>query len=292
MANAPLGDHAADTPRDPDQSIEDVYADWSDDYDLVFRPPRLVEAHGAWVVATLAALGARTVTDVAAGTGAQALALVESRRFDRVVCSDASKAMLGRCQAKLAAPASRAPGTRVAFRHGDWRSIHIDPALTDCDIVICLGDSLTHGASTADLEEAFASWWRILRPGGRVLVDYGVPFATQAAAIRRGEFRAPESGWAIKERHLSPGCAHVLAIRRNFEPSADAPLGWMVRSHVLKAVFGTPTRATAHTLQYLVLDRAAVESAARRAGFSPRELPCGPSPRLGLPVEDALFQKC
>jgi SAM-dependent methyltransferase len=278
-------------PHGPSSSVVEMYADWSDDYDLVMRPAERVVAHQAWLVETLAALGARSVVDAAAGTGAQTAALVRAGAFDHVVCNDLSEAMLERCRAKVLAQ-SAGTTTRVEFHNTDWARLHLALPPAVADAVICLGDSLSHAASLGALEAAFQGWAQVLRAGGHVLIDHGVWFANEAAAMRRAEFVPPPAGWAIDERDLLPGGAHVLGISKSFVQRPGAPLGWCASIRTIKAVFTAPPRVSVHQHEYMILDRTALVSAAATAGLEPVDLPCGPSPRLGVRVADMLLRRC
>jgi SAM-dependent methyltransferase len=281
----------AEDPHGRSSSVVEMYADWSADYDLIMRPAERLAAHQAWLLQTLTALGARTVVDAAAGTGAQTAALVQAGTFDRVVCNDLSGDMLERCRAKVLAQ-SPATTTRVEFHNTDWSQLHLALPPAAADVVICLGDSLSHAASLGALEAAFQGWAQLLRVGGYVLIDHGVWFATEAAAMRRDEFVPPPAGWAIDERDLLPGGAHVLGISKAFVQRPGAPLGWCASIRTIKAVFSTPPRVSVHQHEYMILDRTAIVAAAATAGLEPIDLPCGPSPRLGVRVADMLLRRC
>jgi SAM-dependent methyltransferase len=102
-----------------------------------------------------------TLLDVACGEGTFAVMMAQAGY--RVSGVDQSEAMitLARSRAKEAC-------VQVDFRVEDMRSL---PFEAEFDLVTCLFDSLNYMLTIRDLQEAFLSAFRALRPGGYYLFD-------------------------------------------------------------------------------------------------------------------------
>jgi SAM-dependent methyltransferase len=128
----------------------DVMTDWAG----------RLEFEGPFLRQLLAQVNARTVLDAACGSGGHALALAEWGY--QAVGADASPAMIELARAKAGA----APG--VAFHVaglGDLAS-----RFPPFDAVLCLGNSLPHLLTEADLRAALADMAACLRPGGLLVL--------------------------------------------------------------------------------------------------------------------------
>lgn len=111
-------------------------------------------------------LAGRKVIDIACGTGT--LALLLAAEGYEVLGVDGSPDMLARAEAKTAN--NDLPG-RVAFIHGDMRSLSelVPPAIFD--LATCTYDSLNYMLTEADLGACFVAAAHTLRPGGLYIAD-------------------------------------------------------------------------------------------------------------------------
>jgi len=140
-----------------------------DDYDRFVNWERRLAYELPFIEAQLQAVGARRVLDVACGTGRHALALAQ--RGYQVVGVDLSAAMIERARENAAALGDA--GGRASFVVAGFGELSgIGDALGgQADALVCLGSSLPHVLTEADLLAALADWYAVLRPGGLVLVQ-------------------------------------------------------------------------------------------------------------------------
>jgi glycine/sarcosine N-methyltransferase len=134
----------------------DVMTDWD---------ARLT-AEGPFLQAQLDAVGARRVLDAACGSGGHALWL--ARQGYEVAGVDVSPVMID-----LARQKARAARLDVKFRVADLANLqpaNPEPA-TAYDAVFCLGNSLPHLLTQADLAAALRSMANVLRPDGLLILQ-------------------------------------------------------------------------------------------------------------------------
>jgi SAM-dependent methyltransferase len=131
----------------------DRFVDWESrlSYELPFLERRLQAA------------GARRVLDVACGTGRHAITLVE-HGYD-VVGADVSIPMIQQAQWNAAANGHSIPFHVAGF---GALSAAVDGTF---DVLLCLGNSLPHVLTVAELERTLADFAAVLRPGGVVLIQ-------------------------------------------------------------------------------------------------------------------------
>ena len=128
----------------------DVMTDWDS----------RLEVEGPFLFQSLAQIDAHTVLDAACGSGGHALALAE--RGYRVVGTDASPAMIELARTKAAATAG------VAFHVAGLGELA--DRFPPFDAVLCLGNSLPHLLTEAELLGALADLAACLRPGGLLML--------------------------------------------------------------------------------------------------------------------------
>jgi SAM-dependent methyltransferase len=122
--------------------------------------------------------GYQTYLDLGAGSGAHALALLAAGK--RVTAVDFDAGLLGELRREGAAHAERLAlyeGDLLAFlRHAENRVF---------DVILCVGDTLTHLASANEVDELFALATRALAPGGRIAVAYRDSTRFAAEGVKR-----------------------------------------------------------------------------------------------------------
>ncbi|MCU0503011.1 MAG: class I SAM-dependent methyltransferase [Anaerolineae bacterium] len=134
----------------------DVMTDWD---------ARLA-AEGPFLRAQLDAAGAHRVLDAACGSGGHALWL--ARQGYEVTGADVSPVMIN-----LARQKASAASLAVEFFVADLANLHpanLHPS-TAFDAVLCLGNSLPHLLTQADLAAALRGMASVLRPGGLLILQ-------------------------------------------------------------------------------------------------------------------------
>lgn len=124
---------------------------------------RRAAAEGDFFIDQLAAHGARTVLDVATGTGFHSVRLLKAG-FD-VTSVDGSAAMLRRAVLN-----ARRHGQALRPVQADWRWLGREVE-GPFDAIVCLGNSFTHLFEEADRRRALAWYHALLAPGGVLILD-------------------------------------------------------------------------------------------------------------------------
>lgn len=128
-----------------------MYADWDS----------AVGRHGL-ALAALLGEGSRDVLDCAAGIGTQAIGLALAGH--RVVATDLSPAALKRARREAVARDARMSASVADFRRLPFRAERFDA-------VVCADNSIAHMLTDADLATALTSMYRVLRPGGLLILS-------------------------------------------------------------------------------------------------------------------------
>lgn len=140
-----------------------LYDDMGADYDRFVDWESRLALEMPALERLLSAQGARRVLDAACGTGRHAIALAQ--RGYEVAGADLSAAMVSQARANAAAAQVEVPFVQAGLGHladnlpGPW------------DAVLCLGHSLPHLLSAAEVAAALEDMARILRPGGLLLAQ-------------------------------------------------------------------------------------------------------------------------
>jgi len=107
--------------------------------------------------------GGDFAVDLGCGSGFQSVALQELGY--RVLALDDSEKLLGRL-------AARVDARNVTTRLADIRNLDDYVAAASADVVVCMGDTLTHLTSRQEVCALFRSATRALKPGGAFVVSY------------------------------------------------------------------------------------------------------------------------
>ncbi|MVA97872.1 methyltransferase domain-containing protein [Nitratireductor sp. CAU 1489] len=122
-------------------------------------------AEGSFLADLLSACQVRSVLDTATGTGFHAVLL--SQAGFAVTAIDGAAEMVERARRNIATMAGRAVSCAV----GDWLDHESLPA-GPFDAVICMGNSIAHLFSRADLDRALCNFRRLVRDGGTLVLDH------------------------------------------------------------------------------------------------------------------------
>lgn len=102
--------------------------------------------------------------DLGCGPGYQSLALCELG-FDSIVGWDTSRALLDELKA-------RGSGFPIWTECADLRDFATGVEHDSIDVIVCMGDSLTHLESRDDVSRLFSDAYDVLRPTGRMVLTF------------------------------------------------------------------------------------------------------------------------
>ncbi len=141
-----------------------MYDAFSTDYDRFVNWPSRLAAELPFIESQLGAAGAHRVLDAACGTGQHAVALAQ--RGYTTSGADLSAGMIEGAQANAAAA-----GVKVQFAVAGFGQLASAFEGQRFDAVLCLGNSLPHVLSEAELAQALTDFAACLRPGGLLLIQ-------------------------------------------------------------------------------------------------------------------------
>jgi SAM-dependent methyltransferase len=177
-----------------------MYDSFSVDYDRFVNWPARLSAELPFIEGQLQGVGAHRVLDAACGTGMHAIALAKPG-YD-VVGADLSTGMIERAQAN-----ARAKGVNAWFEVAGFGDLAAR-AGTGFDAALCLGNSLPHLLTSADLAAALADFAACLRPGGLLLIQN----RNFDAVLARGE------RWMKPQAHREGDTEWLFVRFYDFEP--------------------------------------------------------------------------
>ncbi len=140
-----------------------LYDDLSQDYDRFVNWESRLAYEMPFIERQLAAAGAKRVLDAACGTGMHALALAQ--RGYEVTGADLSEGMIARARGNAAQMGVQ---SRFAVAGLGELATQLGGGF---DAALCLGSSLPHLLTPADLALALADFAAVLRPGGLLLIQ-------------------------------------------------------------------------------------------------------------------------
>jgi glycine/sarcosine N-methyltransferase len=183
----------------------DVMTDWD---------ARLA-AEGPFLTAQLSAVSARRVLDAACGSGGHALALA-GWGYD-VAGADLSAGMIALAQAKAAAA-----GRPLPFVTASLADLPGHFATGSFDAALCLGNSLPHLLTMAELTTALRGMAAVLKPGGLLVtqaLNYDLRWRTRPRwfAAQGGQLAGQEVlVWRFADYDEPPGqiAFHIALFRR------------------------------------------------------------------------------
>jgi SAM-dependent methyltransferase len=150
----------------------------------------------------------RTAVDAGTGTGLHARAL--ARLGVHVVAVDVSRAMLERLPAR-----DTAEGRLITPAQADLRSLDREVA-APVDALLCLGNTLPHLRTDADLAAVLGAFRRAVKPGGRVVVQLLNFDRLLASGERVQHVRETDGVIFIRFYDFLPDCVrfNLLLLRR------------------------------------------------------------------------------
>ena len=188
---------------DPDRGFAGVY-------DLLYGTASdFLTAREHYLAGWLAPV-AGTVLDAGCGTGHQLLSLY--RRGRRAVGLDLDPAMLALARQRLAAHGLPPRLLRADLR----RPLPLAPAF---GAILCLESPLAYLQSGRELDTALAEFYRLLRPGGVLVLDvfdYLATFGPEGTAPQTTHFPFPRGEVIVQEAHRYEPDAHVWHMRQSF----------------------------------------------------------------------------
>lgn len=142
----------------------DFYDEIAADYDAITDAPAREPAAREFVAALLARYRPASALDAACGNGLYTLALARAG-LTNVAGADISAGMLD-----LARQHALAAGLGVRWVQAPMQTL-ADTLTGPFDAVLCMGNSLPHLLTDADLSAALASFARLAAPGGIVVIN-------------------------------------------------------------------------------------------------------------------------
>jgi SAM-dependent methyltransferase len=141
-----------------------MYNDLSSDYDRFVNWQNRLSGELPFIIKQLQLINARSVLDAATGTGMHAIALAQLGY--QATGSDISTGMIDKARLNAASA-----GVQVRFEVAAFGALAQAYGEHSFDALLCLGNSLPHLLSTAELQEALVDFAACLRPGGLLLIQ-------------------------------------------------------------------------------------------------------------------------
>ena len=194
-------------------------------YDVIYNgPPAFWDVQADFLTGCLGA-APQAVLDAGCGTGRH-LAILAARGY-QMTGLDASRPMLAVAGARLAGA-----GQAGALACGDLSAVPLAAGIFSGSI--CLESPLAYLLNDGDLAAALSGLWRVLRPGGRLVVDifdYAATLGPDGCEPQTTRFPAG-GGWVeVTEDHRCDTGAGVWRMRQAFTLQAGARQERFVAHH-------------------------------------------------------------
>ncbi len=150
--------------RETDHYQAEYIEEFADRWDRLIDWEARAQAEGDFFIRILREHGARSVLDVATGTGFHSVRLLREG-FD-VVSADGNPNMLARAFRN-----ARNRDLLLRTAQADWRFLNRDIHGT-FDAVICLGNSFTHLFKERDRRKSLAEYYAVLKHNGLLIMDH------------------------------------------------------------------------------------------------------------------------
>lgn len=149
--------------RESDHYQEEYIKTFVEKWDELIDWKTRAEGEGTFFIDILKEYGAKSVLDVATGTGFHSVSLLKAG-FE-VVSADGSAEMLAR-----AFENARKEGFILRTVQADWRCLNRD-VHGEYDAIVCLGNSFTHLFCEKDRRKALAEFYAMLKHDGILIID-------------------------------------------------------------------------------------------------------------------------
>ena len=136
----------------------------SSDYDRFVNWHNRLAVEIPFIHEKLQQAGSRLVLDAATGTGMHAIALAQ-------LGYQASGADISRGMIERACSNAKSAGVQVRFEVAGFGSLASTFGISSFDALLCLGNSLPHLLSRAELDQALLDFAACLKPGGVLLIQ-------------------------------------------------------------------------------------------------------------------------
>lgn len=205
-----------------------MYDQFASDYDRFVNWQNRLAGELPFITKTLSALGkgpvgAIEVLDAACGTGMHALAL--ARAGYAVSGADFSGAMIQAARAN-----AEKAGLPTRFETAGFGSLAATFGAQKFDALLCLGNSLPHLLTTADLSAALADFFACLRPGGLLLLqnrNFDAVLSKKDRWMEPQPHREGDAEWVFQRFYDFEPDGTIQFNIVNLKRAADAP--WQAR---------------------------------------------------------------
>lgn len=240
--------------------MENTYDSFSSDYDRFVNWANRLGFEMPFIERTLQeaglARGTTRVLDAACGTGMHAIAL--AKQGYRAAGADISAGMVARARANAVEAGLEIPFTAAGFCQLEAAFRQQNAAFLPFDALLCLGNSLPHLLTPADLAAALVDFHACLRPGGLLMVQNR---NFDAVLKQRERWMEPQ---AHREKGLDSEREWIFLRFYDYRP--DGLIDFNIVT--LYRVGQSPWRQQVTTTQIYPLQRLELEGALEQAGFA------------------------